>query len=103
MYSDTLQNSKITFEESLKLIGQINNLKFNHQIILPYVDFRLCNLTIRNSKGDYAKQIPRSLLVLFPPDVEATARVSVTGRLTKLSSCTELVCGYLGAQRGATV
>ena len=48
-------------------------------IILPDIDFRLCNLTIRNSKGDDAKQIPRSHLVIFSPDVEAATRVSVTG------------------------
>ena len=64
---------------------EIFNLKY---IIysLPYIDLRFCNPTIRNSKRDDAKQIPRILpihrdtfLFPFPPDVEAATRVSVTG------------------------
>ena len=71
-------------------------------VILPHIDFRLGNRTIRSSKGEDAKQIPRSLLS-FPPDEEATTSVAITGRLTKFSSCTELVIRQIGVQLSAAV
>ena len=71
--------------------------------ILPYVDFRLCYLTIRNSEGDYTKQVPGSQLLIVPPDVEATTGVSVAGRLSQLSSCTDLAGRHLGPQLSAAV